>query len=258
VENPQGYLFMIAANLVRDQWRRAERERRAIRSSTTGAAAEQVTCPAQDVDARSLIALLPPRLRNPFLLHYYGGFRTREVAALLRKPEGTVKADLFAARPTQEGAGGTRWLTTTASSIPGRTSASTRSRCPVLGRGLLRGTAACQGFQLVDQVLSVGHADPLQDLQCLPQQALGLRGMAGGQGAPAQAGQRVRLTGGAGHIAGQRQGLLMAFLRRGELTAEPVHRAALIEGRDLIAPVADVAEDAERLVQGLPRGRILR
>jgi RNA polymerase sigma-70 factor (ECF subfamily) len=52
----------------------------------------------QDVDVRNLIASLPPRLRDPFLLHYYGGFGIREVAALLHRPEGTIKADLFAAR----------------------------------------------------------------------------------------------------------------------------------------------------------------
>jgi RNA polymerase sigma-70 factor, ECF subfamily len=50
------------------------------------------------VDVRNLIQALPPRLRDPFLLHYYGGFGIREVAVLLRRPEGTIKADLFAAR----------------------------------------------------------------------------------------------------------------------------------------------------------------
>jgi RNA polymerase sigma-70 factor, ECF subfamily len=50
------------------------------------------------VDVRDLLAALPPRLRDPFLRHYYGGFGIRDVAALLRKPEGTIKADLLAAR----------------------------------------------------------------------------------------------------------------------------------------------------------------
>ena len=98
VDSPQSYLYMIATNLVRDHWRKTERERRAMRSVTAGAAAEPVAYPDQDVDVRNLIASLPPRLRDPFLLHYYGGFGIREVAALLRKPEGTIKADLFAAR----------------------------------------------------------------------------------------------------------------------------------------------------------------
>ena len=96
VESPQSYLYMIATNLIRDHWRKAERERRAMRSVT--AALDDVAYPAQDVDVRSLLASLPPRLRDPFLLHYYAGFPIREVAALLHRPEGTIKADLFAAR----------------------------------------------------------------------------------------------------------------------------------------------------------------
>ena len=102
VDSPQSYLYMIATNLIRDHWRKTERERRAIRSVTaraaTEAALEEVAYPVQDVDVRNLIASLPPRLRDPFLLHYYGGFAIREVATLLRRPEGTIKADLFAAR----------------------------------------------------------------------------------------------------------------------------------------------------------------
>ncbi len=98
VESPQSYLYMIATNLIRDHWRKTERERRAIRSVTAGAARDPVGYPLQDVDVRNLIASLPPRLRDPFLLHYYGGFAIREIATLLRRPEGTIKADLFAAR----------------------------------------------------------------------------------------------------------------------------------------------------------------
>jgi RNA polymerase sigma-70 factor (ECF subfamily) len=97
VESPQSYLYMIATNLIRDHWRRTERERRAIRSATAGVA-DPVAYPVQDVDVRNLLQALPPRLRDPFLLHYYGGFGIREVATLLHRPEGTIKADLYAAR----------------------------------------------------------------------------------------------------------------------------------------------------------------
>jgi RNA polymerase sigma-70 factor (ECF subfamily) len=98
VESPQSYLYMIATNLIRDHWRKTERERRAIRSVTAGGSLDPVAYPTQDVDVRNLIASLPPRLRDPFLLHYYGGFGLREVATLLHRPEGIIKADLFAAR----------------------------------------------------------------------------------------------------------------------------------------------------------------
>ena len=98
VENPQSYLYMIAANLIRDHWRKAERERRAMRSVIASAGLDSVGYPVQDADVRDLIQSLPPRLRDPFLLHYYAGFPIREVATLLHRPEGTIKADLFAAR----------------------------------------------------------------------------------------------------------------------------------------------------------------
>jgi len=97
LDNPQSYLYMIATNLVRDHWRRSGRERRAIRS-LAAAPADSAYHPSQDVDVRALIEALPERLRAAFLLHYYAGFGVREVAAMLGKPEGTVKSDLYHAR----------------------------------------------------------------------------------------------------------------------------------------------------------------
>jgi RNA polymerase sigma-70 factor, ECF subfamily len=98
LDSPQGYLYMIATNLVRDHWRKMERERRALRKATAGADPEPSADPSQDVDVRALLAALPARLREPFLLHYYAGFGVKEIAAQLKKPEGTIKADLYHAR----------------------------------------------------------------------------------------------------------------------------------------------------------------
>ena len=96
LDNPQSYLYMIATNLARDHWRKTGRERKALR--TVLATDEPVQHPSQDVDVRALIQALPDRLRNPFLLHYYGGYPVRDIAVLLGRPEGTIKADLFHAR----------------------------------------------------------------------------------------------------------------------------------------------------------------
>ena len=98
LDNPQSYLYMIATNLVRDHWRKSGRERRAIRTLTAAATPDPACHPAQDADVRALIEALPARQRSAFLLHYYGGFPVREVAAMLGSPEGTVKADLYHAR----------------------------------------------------------------------------------------------------------------------------------------------------------------
>ena len=98
LENPQSYLYMIATNLVRDHWRAAGRERRALRAVSAASPGDAVLHPAQDVDVRALIQSLPDRLRQPFLLYHYAGFPIRDVAAMLGRPEGTVKADLHHAR----------------------------------------------------------------------------------------------------------------------------------------------------------------
>lgn len=98
LDSPQSYLYMIATNLVRDHWRKTERERRAIRSVTATADREPAANPALDVDIRELIHGLPAKLRSPFLLHYYAGFGIKEISILLKRPEGTIKADLYHAR----------------------------------------------------------------------------------------------------------------------------------------------------------------
>jgi RNA polymerase sigma-70 factor (ECF subfamily) len=98
LDSPQGYLYMIATNLVRDHWRKTERERRAMRNVSAGADPEPYSDPVQDVDVRELLATLPARLRDPFLLHYYAGFGIREIGVMLKRPDGTIKADLYHAR----------------------------------------------------------------------------------------------------------------------------------------------------------------
>ena len=98
LESPQSYLYMIATNLVRDHWRKMERERRAISKAAAGTDPEPWADPAQDVDIRDLLAALPVRLREPFLLHYYAGFGVKEISVQLKRPEGTIKADLYHAR----------------------------------------------------------------------------------------------------------------------------------------------------------------
>jgi RNA polymerase sigma-70 factor (ECF subfamily) len=97
-ESPQSYLYMIATNLVRDHWRKMERERRAYTKASAGTDLEPFSDPSQDVDVRELLSALPDRLREPFLLHYYAGFSVHEIAVRLNKPDGTIKADLFHAR----------------------------------------------------------------------------------------------------------------------------------------------------------------
>jgi RNA polymerase sigma-70 factor (ECF subfamily) len=97
VDDPVGYLYVVAANLVRDHWRSKQRERRAY-----AAEGERIQRRAADTgpdpDLRTLINSLPERQRVPVLLYYYADFTVTDVARLLGRPEGTVKSDLSLAR----------------------------------------------------------------------------------------------------------------------------------------------------------------
>ncbi|NEA43085.1 RNA polymerase sigma factor [Streptomyces sp. SID11385] len=97
VGEPRGFLYVTAANLVRDHWRALDRERTALRRAGTETALRE---PEQlpDPTVRLLVQSLPERLRVPILLHYYADMPVREVAAFTGRKEGTVKADLHAAR----------------------------------------------------------------------------------------------------------------------------------------------------------------
>ncbi len=96
VEEPSGFLYVTAANLVRDHWRKLERERGAMRR--VSAQEQQKQHHETDPSVRMLVQSLPARLRNPALLYYYADLPVREVARLLGRREGTIKADLHAAR----------------------------------------------------------------------------------------------------------------------------------------------------------------
>lgn len=98
VDEPRGFLYVTAANLVRDHWRRLERERRAMRRVTTEAVVHGQSREGADPSVRLLVQSLPLRLRTPVLLYYYADLPIREVAVLTGRKEGTVKADLHAAR----------------------------------------------------------------------------------------------------------------------------------------------------------------
>ncbi|HEV2638447.1 MAG TPA: RNA polymerase sigma factor [Actinocrinis sp.] len=96
VDDPVGYLYVIATNLIHDHWRRTRRERTAMRLVT--ATAKESVSARGEVELRSVVESLPERLRTPVLLHYYAGFALADVARLTGRPAGTVKSDLFQAR----------------------------------------------------------------------------------------------------------------------------------------------------------------
>lgn len=95
VRDPRGFLYVTATNLARDRWRREQRDRR------LNARLELVTVtstPPADPWLRDLVERLPERMRVPVLLHYYADLSIADVAAALRRPQGTIKRTLSDAR----------------------------------------------------------------------------------------------------------------------------------------------------------------
>lgn len=99
VEEPRGFLYVTAANLVRDHWRRTDRERRALRRAGTEAAlARQQEGAETAVPVRLVVQSMPERLRTVVLLYYFADLPVRDIASLTKRKEGTIRGDLHAAR----------------------------------------------------------------------------------------------------------------------------------------------------------------
>ena len=99
VKDPRAWLYTVAANLVRDHWRKRGREALAYQRHEAG---RDDFTPAPDLattlTVRDAVQQLPDRLRVVVLLHYFADLPVATVARQLEKSEGTIKRDLFDAR----------------------------------------------------------------------------------------------------------------------------------------------------------------
>ena len=95
VHSPRAWLFLVATNLVKDEWRSRYRHRDTVEAlkSSSVAAVEPVDSGLLDAVRR-----LPPALCEVVLLHYFADLPIEEVARLTRRPLGTVKRRLHDAR----------------------------------------------------------------------------------------------------------------------------------------------------------------
>ena len=100
VHDPKGYLYVTATNLVRDRWRREQRDRKLCERIEERT---ETSTPAADPWLRDLVERLPERMRVPVLLHYYADLSIAEVASAMHRPEGTVKRLLYDARDSLRG-----------------------------------------------------------------------------------------------------------------------------------------------------------
>jgi RNA polymerase sigma-70 factor (ECF subfamily) len=96
--DPHAYLYKTAVNLLRDHWRRLQRERLALGIVVADQRHGPDNRPDRATDLRALLEPLPAHQRTALLLHYLAGFSVREVSMILGRPEGTVKSDLYQAK----------------------------------------------------------------------------------------------------------------------------------------------------------------
>ena len=94
VIDPRAYLYTTALNLVRDRWRKSERERVALRKTATSVATQAAPAP----EVRMLVEGLPRRLQQVVVLHYFADLPIEAIARQLGVAQGTVKRDLYDAR----------------------------------------------------------------------------------------------------------------------------------------------------------------
>ena len=92
IDRPDGWVYVVAMNQLRDHWRRLERRRptEQIAVDTTGAVVTRLS-------VRDAIATLPPRQRQAVVLRYLADLPLADVANAMGCALGTVKATLHEA-----------------------------------------------------------------------------------------------------------------------------------------------------------------
>lgn len=95
VRDPRSYAFLVATNLVREQWRQAPSRRRALEQLALDAPSAAA---AHDNSVRDVVDRLDRKYREVVLLHYFADLSVDEIARVLGRPAGSVKQRLHHAR----------------------------------------------------------------------------------------------------------------------------------------------------------------
>jgi RNA polymerase sigma-70 factor (ECF subfamily) len=97
VQDPKGYAYQVATNLVRRAWRVQALDRRRLHQ-LGNETADRTPDATQVLVLRDALSRIPRRHRDVVLLHYYAGLSVSEVALAVGRPQGTVKRQLSEAR----------------------------------------------------------------------------------------------------------------------------------------------------------------
>jgi RNA polymerase sigma-70 factor (ECF subfamily) len=104
LDSPRAWVTAVAANLLRDGWRRVMAERRARRrlgwrdAPSPGIGEPGLAAAERRTDVGKAMRSLPARQREVAVLRYWLDLEVAEIAAVLGIPEGTAKSALHRAR----------------------------------------------------------------------------------------------------------------------------------------------------------------
>lgn len=90
MESPEAWVYRVALNLARSQFRRSRAERRALQRSTVAHIAPSDAADA--IAVRQAVAELPERQRAALILRYFADLPVASVAEILDCAQGTVKS----------------------------------------------------------------------------------------------------------------------------------------------------------------------
>jgi len=96
MDRPDGWVYVVAMNQLRDHWRRGERRRERAVEVDAGAV-DDASAVATRLSVREAIATLPPRQRQAVVLRYLADLPIADVADAMGCAIGTVKATLHQA-----------------------------------------------------------------------------------------------------------------------------------------------------------------
>ena len=96
MDRPDGWVYVVAMNELRDRWRRDERNR-ATSQEETEVVADNTGSVATRLSVRDLIATLPPRQRQAVVLRYLADLPLADVADAMGCAVGTAKATIHQA-----------------------------------------------------------------------------------------------------------------------------------------------------------------
>jgi RNA polymerase sigma-70 factor (ECF subfamily) len=96
MDRPDGWVYVVAMNQLRDHWRRSERRRERTPGVGDGAG-DNTSGVATRLSVRDAIATLPPRQRQAVVLRYLADLPLADVADAMGCATGTVKATLHQA-----------------------------------------------------------------------------------------------------------------------------------------------------------------